>query len=632
MARQLKQLYEFGAFRLDSAERLLLRNGQPLPLTPKAYETLLALVEGSGHVLEKDDLLKRVWPDTFVEEATLAQNVFTLRKVLGDTAEGHQYIETVPKRGYRFVAAVKEVGGPAETSHPGVLEPAVRRRGRRALPLAAVAVVAALLAVAYFARERLGFKHSPPAGRVMLAVLPFENLTGDTEQEYFSDGLTEEMITQLGRMHPERLGVIARTSAMQYKQTKKTIAQIVRELGVDYLLEGSVRRAGDRVRISAQLIQVRDQTHVWAENYERDMRDVLVLQDEVARAITQEIRIKLTPQEQARLTSPRPINPEAYEAYLKGRYFWNKRTEEGYKKAIEYLQRAIEKEPGYAEAYAGLADSYALLGSLNTATLPRKEAMTRATAAALRALESDDTAAEVHTSLAFVKMQYEWDWAGAEVEFRRAILLNPNYPTAHHWYAYYLIAQQRTEEALREIRHAQELDPLSVIINTDVGEVLCYARQYDDAIEQSRKALEIDPDFILAHRVLGWAYEQKHMYTESVTELKKAMSLSGSRSDILGALGHVYAISGQKSAALEVLAELRRSAARNHDISADIAIVYAGVGDKDRAFEWLEKAYQERSAALVLLKVLPLLDPLHSDPRFADLLRRVGLPTLKLSP
>src|SRR3989475_8860445 len=319
------------------------------------------------------------------------------------------------------------------------------------------------------------------AARVMLVVLPFENLPGEPQEEYLSDGLTEEMITQLGRLHPERLGVIARTSAMQYKNTDKRTDQIGSELGVAYVLEGSLRRAGDRVRISAQLIQVRDQTHLWAESYERDLRDILALQSDVAQAIARQIELKLTPQQQARLARGRPIDPRAYELYSKGRYFWNKRSEEGYRRAIQYFQQAIARDSEYAPAYAGLADAYALLGSMPNVELPRSEAMPRARTAAIKALALDVGLAEAHTSLAFVQLHFDMGVPAAERECTRALQLNPGYPTAHHWYAFWLLAHGRAEEALQEVRAAQRLDPLSLIINTDVGAMLYYGRRHDEA-------------------------------------------------------------------------------------------------------------------------------------------------------
>ncbi len=624
---QKKQLYSFGPFRLDAQERVLFLEDQPLPLTPKVIEILIVLVENSGHITEKEVLLSRVWPDTFVEESALAKNVSLLRKALG--GEENTYIETVPKRGYRFVAAVqKSQAGSAGERIVTAETAATEAPGRRARnTLLAIAMASVILGVSLVAWQWERLRATPPTGRVKLAVLPFENLSGDSEQDYLSDGLTEEMITQLARLSPERLAVIARTSSMHFKASKKTVAQIGQELGVDYVLEGSIRREGERLRISAQLIQVKEQTHIWAENYERDVRDLIAVQDNVAQAIAANIRVQLTPQELAaagRGSSARAASPEVYQLYLKGRYFWNKRTEAGYVKAIHYFQEAIQKDPDSAPAYAGLADAYALLGSMTNSTLPRLEAMPRARAFAEKALALDESLAEAHTSLAFVKMHFEQDWATAEKEFQRTIALNPSYATAHHWYAYCLIAQVRVEEALREIRLAQQLDPLSLIINTDVAELLYYARRYDEAIRQAQKTLEMDSSFALAHRVLGWGYEQKGMYKESIAEMQTLVRLSGRADYSLAALGRSYALSGNRKEAEKLLRELLALDPQKPGTSIGLALLYAALGNKDQAFFWLDKSAQERMG-IILIKVEPYFDSLRSDPRFRAIERRMAL-------
>jgi TolB-like protein/DNA-binding winged helix-turn-helix (wHTH) protein/Tfp pilus assembly protein PilF len=620
-------------------ERQLLRDGKPLELTPKAFDTLVALVENSGHLLTKEDLLKRVWPDTFVEEATLAKNVFTLRKTLGSQHGEDQYIETVPTRGYRFVGQVREVAesvpilpleeaGTLPSAAPGGNEPSpLERRGRPLLrAIIALALGAALVVVGVLARQRFWPSPDPSARRMMLAVLPFSNLSGDAAQDYFADGFSEEMITQLGNLEPGRLGVIARTSAMQYKGTQKLADQIGRELGVDYLLEGSVRRSSDRVRITAQLIRVRDQMHLWAANYDRDDRDIFALQSEVAKAIAGEIGLKLLPGARANGPPSRSVDPEAHRLYLQGRYFWNKRTEPGYVKAVEYFNQAIARDPNYAQAYAGLADAYALLGSLPNAELPRREAMPRAKAAALTALQLDPSLAEAHTWLAFVRMHFEWDWPGAEQEFKRAIELNPNYPTAHQWYAYWFIARGRAGEALEEERRAQEADPLSLIILTDTCEMLIYAGRYDQAVQQAQKAMELDANFLLAHSFLALAYGRKQMYREAIAEDQRAFALSGGNAWSREDIARLYPLVGQRAKTEAILQEMLKDAQHRSDMEIHIASVYAALGDKDRAFTWLEKAYQNRDGELILLKVSPIFDPLRLDPRFADLERRVGLP------
>jgi TolB-like protein/DNA-binding winged helix-turn-helix (wHTH) protein/Tfp pilus assembly protein PilF len=628
MERHQPQVFEFGPFQLDVGERLLRRDELILALTPKAFETLLVLVENHGRLVGKEDLMKRLWPESFVEESNLAQQIFTLRKALGDDKDGNQYIETVPKRGYRFRAPVTcltpAVVVPAR--EPGVAGP-VARRTFRAAGFVWLILIGGLSLVLYSGWRASRPVAAPASSKLTLAVLPFENLSGDPDQEYLSDGMTEEMIMQLARLNPARLAVIARTSSMHFKGSKKTIAQIGQELAADYLLQGSLRREGGRLRISAQLIQVEDQTHVWSQNYERDVRDLLALQDDVARAIASEIRVQLTPPRLAaagRETGSRVVAPEVHQQYLKGRYFWNKRTEVGYVKAIEYFQEAIRSNPDYAPAYAGLADAYALLGSMTNSTLPRLEAMPRARSFAEKALVLDESLAEAHTSLAFVLMHFEHDWAAAEREFQRAIALNSSYVTAHHWYAYCLMAQTRVEEALREIRLAQGLDPLSLIINTDVAELLYCARRFDEAIRQAQKTLEMDTSFPLAHRVLGLAYEQKGMYKESVAELQVQVRLSGRADYALAELARGYVLTGNRNEAETLLRELQALDPQNPGTSIGLAFLYAALGDKDQAFFWLEKSARERMG-IILIKVQPYFDSLRSDPRFLAIERRMGL-------
>ena len=436
--------------------------------------------------------------------------------------------------------------------------------------------------------------------------------------------MTEALITDLAKI--SALKVISRTSAMQYKGKKKPLPQIARELNVDAVVEGSVQRSGNRVRITAQLIYAPSDVLLWAENYERDVRDVLALEGEVARAITSEIKIKLTPQEQLQLASARPVNPEAYEAYLKGRYYWNKVTEEGLKKGIVHFEQAIGKDPGYAQAYAGLADCYTILGGTILGGLAPREAMPKAKAAALKALEVDSTLAEAHASLAIVTWRYDWDWLTAEGEFKQAIQLNPGYPTARQWYAWYLYGLGRNDESIAQINQAQKYDPLSVWISSNVGFALYFARQYDRAIEQLDKTLDMESNFALGHFFLGLAYEQKAMFPEAIAEFRKAVSISGGSPVYVASLGHAYAASGKRAEAQNALDELNKLSERRYVPAYEIAAIYVGLGDKDQAFTWLEKAYEERGGWIVYLKVDPRLDGIHSDSRFRNLLRRVGLP------
>jgi serine/threonine-protein kinase len=472
----------------------------------------------------------------------------------------------------------------------------------------------------------------PPAGKIMLAVLPFENLGGDPGQEFFSDGMTEEMIAQLGRLQPKKLGVIARTSAMRYKDTDKRADQIGRELGVHYLLEGSVRRSGDRVRVTAQLIQVSDQTHLWAERYDnRAIEDVFDVQSDVAARIASSLALELLPGERVRLAAARPVSPEAYEAYLLGRHYWNKRTEEGLKRSLDYFRQAIDRQPAYALAYAGLADAYAVLG-FNGFISPH-ETVPQVKAAAARALELDSMIGEAHASLALVRWLYDWDSPGAEAEFRRALELSPGYATGHMWYSIFLLCNGRFDESLVEIGRARELDPLSPMIHTAPGVVDYMSRRYDEAIAVAREALELDVDFVYALWLLGQVYKQKAMYDQAIAALQRAVAVPGSPPEVLAALGHAYGVAGRDDEAREVLDGFRRRSERSWVPPSYLATVHLGLGEKDQAFEWLDKACDDHEGGLYYLNVDPIYDPLRGDPRFDDLLRRLKLePARKSQP
>ena len=454
-----------------------------------------------------------------------------------------------------------------------------------------------------------------------LAVLPLENLSGDASQDYFSDGMTDELITELGQI--SELRVISRTSVMTYKGARKPLPQIARELNVDAVVEGTVLRSGNRVRITAQLIRASADKHLWAQSYEVELRDILALQKKVARSIAEQIRIKLNPNERTELNHPKAVNAEAYEAYLKGRYFWNKRTGEGLKKAIGYFNQAIEKDPNYAQAYTGLADSYALMGDWEYGVLPPTEAFPKAKAAATKALALDNTLGEAHTSLAFVLDLFDWDWGAAEREYRQAVDLSPSYATAHQWYAWHLIVLGRNSEAITEMRRAESLDPLSLIISADMADVLLIARRYDESIQQSRKTMEMDPRFAVTHYQLGQAFVQKHMYDEGIAELQKAIGFSGGNKTFRSSLAYAYATSGRRNEALEILNDLKNRPNNGFSNASEIALIYVGLDEKDQAMTWLEKAYGERFNPSVLIR--PCFDPLRSDPRFQDLLRRIGL-------
>jgi TolB-like protein/Tfp pilus assembly protein PilF len=572
MRRQESQTYEFGPFRINNAERLLRRGPDPIPLPPKTIETLLVLIENRGQVVEKEELLRRIWPDSFVEEGSLAHNVSTLRKALGETVEGTPYIETIPKRGYRFVVSVRIIstsGGPS------------------------------------------------------LAVLPLENLSHEPATDFFADGMTDELISQL--MKIEALRVCSRTTVMAYKGAAKPLRDIARELNVDWVVEGAVLHSGDRVRITACVIDAAVEKPLWAETYEREMRQVLALQSEVAADIARQIRVTVTAPEQARLAKSRAIDPEAYEAYLRGRYFWNKRTRDALGRAIEYFRQAVDKDPTYAPAHCGLADTYALLGSVGYDVLPPGKAMPLARAAAISALRIDDSLPEAHVSLGYVKLSYEWDWTGAEQEFRRAIELNPSLAAAHHWYGHCLFSLGRLEDAAREMKRALELDPLSLACNLGVGWSFYYARKYDQAIEQHQKTLEMVPDLPIVLYELGLAYQGKKLYQEALSKFEEAYAISGGEPAAAMLRGHAYALLGRTVEARRELATLEEKSKRAYVPVIYRAFIHAGLNDHDTVFAYLEQAYQDRSNYLIYLAVEPSLDSLRSDPRYQNLMQRMGL-------
>ncbi len=632
----------FGDFSLDLRAGELRKHGIKIKLSGQPLDILALLLEQPGEVVTREELRAKLWPaDTFVDfDHGLGSAINRLREALHDSADAPRFIETLPRRGYRFIAPVERLE--SAISKPALLQdfepqrptpnerPASPQGSRRIFVLAGLLVAAAGalgLAVSLGVWQPRFLRGASRSSIHDLAVLPLANVSGDPGQEYLSEGMTEALITDLAKIADLR--VISRTSVMRYKGTKKPLPEIAGELNVDAVVEGTVARSGNRVRVTANLVQASPEKHLWAESYERDLRDLISLQDEVAREVAEQVGRKLTPRSHAQLA---PLDPEAQEGYLKGRYFWNKRTEAGYLKAISYYQNAIERAPRYAQAYAGLADAYSLLGSTANEEISRSEAMPRAKAAAVTALQLDDSLAEGHASLAFVKMHYEWDWAGAEREFRRAIELNPNYPTAHHWYAYDLAAMNRMPEALNEIGRARRVDPLSAIINTDAAEFLYYAGRYDEAIQQVKAALEIDPNFLLAHHLLGRIYSEQHRYLEALAEGKKTLELSGGHPLMLVDLGRIYALSGDRSQAEQVLRQLVELSARGKGMSAVTAGVAAALGKRDQALAALEKAYEERNGSLILLNYDPSWDPLRSDPRFQQLLRRVGLPLTSPGP
>ena len=625
--RETLRLYEFGPFRLDPAERKLLRDNEIIVLTPKAFDTLHLLVRNSGRVLEKDELIGMLWPDTFVEEGSLSNHIFLLRKALG---EDPGFIETVPRRGYRFVGAVRqfpvapaahlekppEVGAPIIAS----LSAKARRswRSRAGLGISVFALLASLVVAGWF------YRGAGRGGETIdsLAVLPFLNSNADPNTEYLSDGLTESLINSLSQL--PNLKVMSRDSAFRFKGKETDPQTVGRELNVRAIFKGKVTQRGDTLNISAELINARDGSHIWGQQYDRKLADMVTLRDEIAREMASALRIRLTGAEEKRLTKSYTANPEAYQDYLKGRYWWNKSTEEGFNKGIDYFQQAITKDPGYALAYSGLADCYS--SQADFGLVAAKEGYLRAKDAALKAVELDDTLAEAHGSLALIKSSYDWDWSGADKEIRRAIELNPSYADAHRLHAEVLWQTGRLNEAIAESKGNLELDPISLGNNVDLGVEYFLARQYDQVIAQERKVLELDPNYIVAYYFRGIAYLKKSMYKEGMADLEKGVAVSPDDTVALTGLGYGYAVTGRTAEAHRILDKLNELSKQKYVSPIWRVKIYAGLVEKDKAFEWLEKAYEDHSIVSVgYIKTNPMFDPLRADPRFADLLRRTNL-------
>ena len=615
-------------FELDLKARQLLRFGVVVKLERIPLEVLILLVEKQGTIVERDEIVAKVWGGSFLDtDNAINGAIRKIRQVLKDNPEEPKYIQTITSKGYRFVGTVREANPPLSAS-AGTGETVSQRRSR--LTINRWTLVAAMFLLCLITGGiYLGYSHwrqraNPVAGKVMLAVLPFDNLTGDPGEDYFSDGLTEEMISHLGNLNPDHLGIIARTSVMQYKNKNQGLSRIGRELGVHYLLEGSVRRESRTLRIAVQLIDMRDQTHIWARQYDRELSSLLAVQNEIANQVAQEIRLTLA---ENRGSGPelasRTLSPEqyaAYDSYLRGRYFWNKRTAEGFEQAIKSFEEAIAKNPNYARAYVGLSDTYVLISGYDLA--PKNETIPRARAAATKALSLDDGLAEAHASMALIAQNYDWDWRKAEAEYRRAIDLDPNYATARHWYAEFLTLQGRFPEALEEIERARQLDPLSLIIAADRGAVLYCARRYKEAIEQLRAVLEMEPNFPRAHIVV-FAYVQQGMTQDALRDVIEWRKVEDSPFTWM-LFAYVHGRAGHKNEAQKFLRKLEAERSIRYVDASKLVIANLGVGDNEQALKWFEKGFSERSTALVWLKVDPVYDPLRSDPRFESLLQRVG--------
>jgi DNA-binding winged helix-turn-helix (wHTH) protein/TolB-like protein/tetratricopeptide (TPR) repeat protein len=668
MEAQVKHLYEFGPFLLDPRERLLLQGGQPIPLTPKAFDLLVFLVERAGHLVEKNELLQVVWQGSVVEEGNLSVTISVLRKALSDDRDLHKYIETVSKRGYRFVAEVKQVGEPIseppitanqlQTDEPRGMEQEYgdagsgshrngnHKNGKHNEPFPVVpqvlvpqsaaatlsrrfhwsawmvlALVLLLIPSLIVGRLRGGKNQVLAAAQIhSLAVLPFQMLGAKQSDEYLGVGMADALITRIG--NTGKIIVRPTTSIQKYDGAGVIPQSAGVEQGVDAVLNGTIQRELDRVRLTVQLIRVRDGVQLWGETFDEKFTNLFALEDSLSERVARSIRLKLTGEETRRLTKRSTDRPEAYEAYVKGRYFWNKRTEKGIRKGLEYFRQAIALDPNFAEAYVGVADCYGILAFY--AVLPPREAFPAAEEATKRALELDDSLAEAHATMGFIHFYYHWNGPEATKEFQRSLAANPNYAMAHSWFGVSLAAKGLYSEANTEAQRALEDDPLSPVIGSNAGWAVSLSGNADRAIDILKKTIEIDPNFPRAHLRLGRAYEQKQSYDMAIAELEQAASLSGGESCYRGSLGHVYAISGRTEKARQVLQDLEARRGQNYVPSYAIALVYAGLGDNDNAINWLQKAYEDRSTGMAFLRTDPELSSLHSDPRFEELARRIS--------
>jgi DNA-binding winged helix-turn-helix (wHTH) protein/TolB-like protein/Flp pilus assembly protein TadD len=602
--------YAFGPFLLDIRERRLLRDGKVVPLTLKAFDLLQVLVENQGHLLQKDELLRRVWPDAAVEENNLTVTISALRKALDEGPTDRLYIETVPRRGYRFVADF--------TAGPAPVPQAPVPGERRARPLALAAAALVLAAVAGVAWR--GLRATPPPPIRSMAVLPFRSLTNDGE--FLGLGMADALITRLGRT-----SLLVRSTGTVQKYAVAGLDPVTagRDLQVDSVLEGSLQTSGDHVRTTVRLLRVADGSTLWAGTFDERLPDIFAVQDSISQRVVEALALQLTEAQRSGLTR-RPTNDsEAYQLYLRGRFFWNKRTRDGFERGIAFFRQAVEKDPAYALAYAGLADSH--IGTTFYHYAAPHTAMPLAREAARKALQIDPALAEAYTSLAHVKTNYEWDWAEAERLSLKAIALEPDYPTAHQWYGIHCLAPLgRLDEAIAATRRAREIEPLSAVYNAFVGASLYFARRYDEAIDECRKTIELHPDFGVAHWYLGRAYLQTGRLPEALAELQKAVTLSGGSPLMKATLGVGHARAGDRAAATQTLRELEALRAEGYASAVDIAELHVAIGHAEGALRWLDQAAEERAFHLIYLKVWPELDPLRPDPRFQALVRRLGLP------
>ena len=635
--------FRFGDFVLDGAQRRLLRSGEDVYLPPKTFELLLHLLRNRGRVLTKDELLEAVWPEVNVVENTLAQRIREIREALGDAAQGGRFIKTVPKVGYQFIAELDDERAVVEASPLPLASPETAgtlgivggRRGpeteapaskhrQHTLPVAIACVILIGLAGAgyYLARIRAAPPPGSPAVITSIAVLPFKPLVDDSRDASLELGMADSLIMKLGSLG--NITVRPLSAVRRYTDVEQDAVKAGRELRVDSVLEGHIQRLQDRIRVSVSLRRVRDGQQLWADRFDEKWTSIFAAQDLVSQRVAAALALALTGDEHRQLAKRYTESPEAYGAYVRGRYFWNTGTADGHRKAVEEFQRAISLDPNYSLAFAGLADSYNLLGSYGV--MPMREAYEKAKAAAQRAVDLDDQIAEAHTSLGAITASYDWDWAKAEGHFVRAIDLKPRYATAHEWYSEYLSWMGRHDQAIRAAQQALDLDPVSLHANSHVGLALYRARQYEAAIERFRQTLHLDQDFADAHVMLGVTLVQTGRHGQAIAEFQRAQMLTGNSPEILGLLGYGYGMAGMKREAQDVLKELNNLARQNSYVSSfSRATIHIGLGETDLAFKWLERAYQERLWYLTLLAVDPLFDRLRGDERFTNLVRRMNL-------
>jgi TolB-like protein/DNA-binding winged helix-turn-helix (wHTH) protein/Tfp pilus assembly protein PilF len=621
MSEQSRRSYQFGPFSADPGKRLLLRHGEPVPLAPKVLETLLALIESRERVLTKDELLNQVWGDTIVEEGGLTKNISLLRKALGEKPDTHQYIVTVPARGYQFVADVQETSGTDEEPRADVpADPESDSEPSRSFSAPRWLVLAALAALALGVTYVLQAGRSEPGELAIrsLAVLPLENLSGDPAQEYFADGMTEALITNLAGIRA--LTVVPRTSVMRFKKTRPSLSEIARALHVDAVIEGSVQRTSERMKISLKLIHAATDKHLWAREYERELMDVLKWQGEVARAVAGEIRVQVTAEEHARMASAGTIYPAAHEEYLLGRYHYWKFIEEDLKRAIDHFERATEIDPGYAAAYAGLSQAWWARGQYGEMSLKDVEAPARA--ATRKALALDDRLAEAHVAMGRDRQMFDWDWTGAEKGFGRALDIDPNNVEAHYFYGFLLMGLGRFSESISHFERAEQLDPLSSTVQAGFGRILYRARRFDEAISHLNRAIALEPRNGSAYSRLADVYEEMGKYAEALATQEKANALAVRRAGDTYRIARIYARMGQRDEAQQILEALRNRPAG----LAQAASVYAALGEGDQAFRLLFRHAEERSSQAGYINVDPSFNSLHSDPRWPVLLRRMNLP------